>query len=75
MWRPWAALTRRQRIKYTGMAHWWYEPGYFSATYVVRGGFLDGYAGFVCAAMKFEYFFHIRCKIKALRSSSRFEPH
>ena len=75
----WAALTRRQRIKYTGMAHWWYAPGYFFATYVVRGGFLDGYAGFVYAAMKFEYFFHIRCKIKALRaaarSSSRFEPH
>jgi hypothetical protein len=45
----WSALTRRQRIKYSGMAHWWYAPGYFIVTYVLRGGFLDGYAGFVYA--------------------------
>jgi hypothetical protein len=48
----WSALTRRQRIKYSGMAHWWYAPGYFIVTYVLRGG----YAGFVYAIMKLEYF-------------------
>jgi glycosyltransferase involved in cell wall biosynthesis len=67
----WSALTRRQRIKYSGMARWWYAPVYFFVTYVLRGGFLDGYAGFVYAILKFEYFFHIRCKIKALQAAEK----
>ena len=50
------ALTQRQRAKYRFIRAWWYPAGYFVYTYVVRLGFLDGWAGLVYAAMKFWYF-------------------
>ena len=50
------ALTQRQRAKYRFIRAWWYPAAYFLYTYVVRRGFLDGWAGLVYAAMKFWYF-------------------
>ena len=50
------ALTQRQRAKYKFIRAWWYPGAYFFYTYVVRLGFLDGWAGLVYAAMKFWYF-------------------
>lgn len=51
-----ASLTQRQRAKYRFIRAWWYPGAYFFYTYVVRLGFLDGWAGLVYAAMKFWYF-------------------
>jgi len=59
----WRGLTRRQRLKYENVTRWWFAPAYFGATYVVRRGFLDGWAGFVHAVLKFAYFFEVRVKI------------
>lgn len=59
----WGALTDRQRLKYANLRRWWFAPAYFLVTYVVRAGFLDGWAGFVHAALKLAYFFEVRLKI------------
>jgi hypothetical protein len=67
--KAWSHLTGRQRLKYTCLPQWWYAPAYFLATYIVKRGFLDGWAGFVHAAMKMEYFFQVYCKIHALGTS------
>jgi glycosyltransferase involved in cell wall biosynthesis len=56
-------LTQRQIIKYRYIARWWFPIVYFVFTYIVRGGFLDGRAGFVYAVFKAIYFFQIREKI------------
>lgn len=66
--KAWTLLTRRQKFKYTNLPRWWYAPAYFLAEYIVKRGFLDGWAGFVHAAMKMEYFFHIYCKIRTLEA-------
>ncbi len=65
----WSLLTRRQKLKYTYLPRWWFAPAYFVATYIVKCGFLDGWAGFVHAAMKMGYFFQICCKIQTLKTS------
>jgi glycosyltransferase involved in cell wall biosynthesis len=67
--KAWSHLTRRQRLKYTYLPRWWYAPAYFLTAYIVKLGFLDGWAGFVYAAMKMEYFFNVYCEIHALETS------
>jgi glycosyltransferase involved in cell wall biosynthesis len=67
--KAWSRLTRRQKLKYTYLSRWWFAPAYFLAAYIVKRGFLDGWAGFVYAAMKMEYFFQIYCKIHTLETS------
>jgi glycosyltransferase involved in cell wall biosynthesis len=62
-------LTRRQTLKYQYIERWWYPLGYFLLTYVLKGGFLDGRAGFVYAMMKFSYLLQIREKIDEARSA------
>ena len=59
-------LSQRQNAKYRYMARWWFPAAYFMLTYVVRGGFLDGRAGFVYASFKAYYFLQIREKIAEL---------
>lgn len=49
-------LTDRQRFKYRHLHKWWYPWFYFVYSYVVRGGFLDGSAGFYYAFYKLWYF-------------------
>lgn len=56
-------LTGRQRFKYRHLHKWWYPWFYFIYTYVVRGGFLDGAAGFHYAFYKLWYFQTIRLLI------------
>lgn len=53
-------LTDRQRFKYRHLTKWWYPWFYFLYTYVVRGGFRDGAAGFHYAFYKAWYFNTIR---------------
>lgn len=64
---PGVALTRRQRVKYLLLDTWLAGPLYFLAAYVVKGGFLDGSAGFRLAACKWEYLWGIKRRIDALR--------
>jgi glycosyltransferase involved in cell wall biosynthesis len=68
----WARLTRRQRGKYANLSRWWFAPAYFLFTYVLRGGFLDGRAGFTYALFKAAYFMDVRLKIEEL---TRAEDH
>jgi glycosyltransferase involved in cell wall biosynthesis len=56
-------LTPRQKTKYRYIARWWFPVAYFVLTYIVRGGFLDGHAGFAYALFKAYYFLQIREKI------------
>jgi glycosyltransferase involved in cell wall biosynthesis len=59
------ALTQRQRFKYSNLERWWYPWFYFSYTYLIRLGFLDGAAGFHYAFFKLWYFQTVRLLIRA----------
>jgi glycosyltransferase involved in cell wall biosynthesis len=59
----WEDLTSRQRFKYRYVTKWWFPWFYFFLTYVVKGGFLDGAAGYHYAAYKCWYFQMIRLMI------------
>jgi glycosyltransferase involved in cell wall biosynthesis len=61
------SLTPRQKLKYQNIERWWYPFGYFTLTYFVKLGFLDGRPGFVYAMMKFMYFMEIQEKIREMR--------
>ena len=63
----WSRLTRLQKFKYANLARVWYAPAFFLGSYFVKGGFLDGWAGFVFCALKAEHFFNVYCKTKALK--------
>jgi glycosyltransferase involved in cell wall biosynthesis len=65
----WAALTRRQRAKYVGLARWWFAPAYFLFTYILRGGCFDGREGLAYALFKATYFNDVRLKIEELNRS------
>jgi glycosyltransferase involved in cell wall biosynthesis len=58
--------SKRQITKYRYVARWWFPFAYFVLTYIFRGGFLDGRAGFVYAVFKACYFLQIREKIVEL---------
>jgi hypothetical protein len=58
----------RQNVKYRFITRWWFPFAYFMLTYIVRGGFLDGRAGFVYASFKAYYFQQIREKIAELKA-------
>ena len=62
----WESFTPRQRFKYRHLATWWYPWFYFTFTYLIKRGFLDGGAGFHYAAYKAWYFQTIRLLIKEL---------
>lgn len=66
-----AHLTPRQRRKYASLGAWWLPAAYFLQAYVVRRGFLDGYAGFAFALAKARYFRDIGVKIRRLRAGAR----
>lgn len=56
-------LTKRQRIKYGLILKWWFGFAYFCVCYFLKGGILDGKAGYVFAKGKWKYFVNIRRKI------------
>jgi len=60
----WENFTPRQRFKYRHLSKWWYPWFYFTFTYVVKLGVLDGSAGFHYAAYKAWYFQTIRLLIQ-----------
>jgi len=59
----WEYFTGRQRFKYRHLAKWWYPWFYFTFTYFVKLGVLDGGPGFHYAAYKAWYFQTIRLLI------------
>jgi glycosyltransferase involved in cell wall biosynthesis len=59
----WSQLRPRQRFKYRHLDKWWLAHVYFWTSVVVKGGFLDGLAGWRFAAMKSRYFEDVRLKI------------
>jgi glycosyltransferase involved in cell wall biosynthesis len=64
-------LTRRQRIKYRLLTWACFPVLYFCASYIFKGGFLDGRAGFYFAVGKMFYFYQIQAKIHELRGDGR----
>lgn len=58
------SLTPRQRRKYRSIGRWWLPTAYFLDTYVRRGGFRDGSAGFAYAFAKACYFWQIGVKVR-----------
>jgi glycosyltransferase involved in cell wall biosynthesis len=60
----WDQFTPRQKFKYRHLNKWWLGPLYFFMSYVVKRGFLDGYAGWTFARLKCRYFLDIRGKIR-----------
>jgi glycosyltransferase involved in cell wall biosynthesis len=59
----WALLTYRQKVKYLFLYQGWFWFAYFVYTYVIRGGFIDGGAGFHYAFLKGVYFHRIYLKL------------
>ena len=63
-----ATLTWRQRAKYYGIGRFWFPWAHCVYVYLLRGGCLDGYPGFVHACSKAIYFWHIGVKIRELKA-------
>jgi hypothetical protein len=63
-------LTERQEFKYRHVERWWFPMAYFTLTYFLYVGFLDGRAGFTYAIFKSMYFFQVKQKIKEIISES-----
>ena len=70
----WKSMTRRQRYKYRHVDKWWFCWAYFIHAFILKRGFLDGRAGFVFAALKRQYYSHIRLKIRELRDIGMTSP-
>jgi len=60
---PLDQLTPIQQRKYANLTRWWLAPAYFFYSWIWKLGILDGYAGFVFAKMKAQYFTQIRRNI------------
>ena len=65
----WNALTDRQRSKYRRIEKWWFPLAYFTLSWIVKRGFLDGRAGFVLAKLKAQYYYHIQLKVREARKN------
>ncbi len=63
-------LTGRQRAKYRHLTSPSLASAYFLASYLLKGGWLDGAAGFGFAFLKWLYFSEIRLKILEARRAS-----
>lgn len=59
-------LTPRQRRKYRSIGACWLPAAYFLDSYVRRGGWMDGHAGFAYAFLKACYFWEIGLKVREL---------
>jgi glycosyltransferase involved in cell wall biosynthesis len=60
------ALTPRQLRKYRSIGAWWLPSAYFLDTWIRRGGWKDGHAGFAYAFLKACYFWEIGLKVDEL---------
>ena len=66
--KDWSVLTRREKIKYRLMRWKLFPLAYWFASYILKGGFLDGAPGFYFAMNKFSYFTQMQAKIIELGS-------
>ncbi len=60
-------LTKRQKMKYKLIEKWYFSVLYFVASYILKKGLLDGYAGYCFARFKARYFALVRQKIRDLK--------
>jgi glycosyltransferase involved in cell wall biosynthesis len=60
------SLTKRQKIKYALISTGFLPVIYFTYSYFIKFGFLDGMSGFYLAKYKSNYFFQIHTKIKEI---------
>jgi hypothetical protein len=67
----WQHFTARQKFKYRHLSKWWYPWFYFTFTYFVKLGFLDGAPGFHYATLKAWYFQLIRLLIIEQANTAR----
>lgn len=63
-----AQLTPRQKIKYALLANPLFPLMYFIASYLLKGGFLDGKEGFMFGISKLIYFHQVQFKLKELKN-------
>jgi glycosyltransferase involved in cell wall biosynthesis len=63
-------LNRRQRLKYQVLTWSIFPLMYFLASYVFKGGFLDGRAGFYFAVGKMFYFYQVQAKVAEMKSNT-----
>ena len=70
----WKSMTRRQRFKYRHVDKWWFSWAYFIHTFFLKLGFLDGRSGFIFAALKRQYYGHIRLKIREIHDMAPRDP-
>lgn len=61
-----AKWTWKQRVKYKFMKTPFLGPLYFLGSYLLMGGFRDGYTGFSFAILKTAYFTQVYCKLREL---------
>ncbi|MCB9721655.1 MAG: glycosyltransferase family 2 protein [Candidatus Omnitrophica bacterium] len=64
-------LNGRQKMKYKMLAWPIFPVIYFLATYIFKGGILDGRAGYLFAISKMFYFFQIETNIFALKNQGQ----
>ena len=60
----WDQLTDRQKKKYRNIDKWWFASAYFTWSFIVKRGFLDGTSGFSYAFYKLWYFWTIRLLVQ-----------
>lgn len=66
---------RQQGKKVSGLKLW-LAPGFsFFRNYILKGGFLDGHAGYICARMTAWYTFLKYARLKELNKESNSLPH
>lgn len=63
-------LTMRQKVKYKLITTGWLPIIYFTYSYIIKMGFLDGKTGYYLSKYKSYYFFQIQTKIKELKNFS-----
>ena len=61
------SLTWKQKIKYKFVQTPFIGPIYFLGSYILMGGFLDGFRGFIFAILKMSYFFQVYINIKEIK--------
>jgi len=69
----WSILTRREKIKYRLMRWKLFPLAYWFASYILKGGFLDGTSGWYFSLNKFSYFTQMQAKILELEMREKGE--
>ena len=61
--KDWSKLSGREKIKYTLLRNKIFPFAYFVYCYIIRGGFLDGTAGFYFSLNKMNQFYQLQARV------------